>query len=365
MDCICNGVYLKRLQKLRECLAKKNIDIALVSKKANYTYLSGFTGTEASLLITMDHAFILTDSRYIEQASFQAPEFEVVKCTGEQMTARLNGLLSKGLFGDALGFEETYITYQKYSEYKNSLEKVKLVPLKGVIEDLRTKKDNNEINSIKMAVKIADDAFPHILQFIKPGVREIEIASEIEYFMKKSGASGASFETIVASGKRSSMPHGVATEKKLEQGDAIILDYGAVYKGYCSDITRTVFLGKPDEELFKIYNIVLKAQMEAARGAFNGLKAKEIDGIAREIIIKEGYGDNFGHGLGHGVGLEIHEQPSLSPFNENNIKNGMVVTVEPGIYLSGLGGVRIEDVVVINDQRPIVLTKSTKDMFII
>jgi Xaa-Pro aminopeptidase len=226
-------------------------------------------------------------------------------------------------------------------------------------------KDDYELDIIKKAVKIADDAFTHILPYIKPGIAEIEIAAEMEYYMKKAGAIGASFETIVASGQRSSMPHGVASDKKLELGDPITLDYGAYYEHYCSDMTRTVFLGQPKDEMKKIYNIVLEAQLKSSEGAAAGLLGKDIDLIARDIIYKNGYENNFGHGLGHSVGLEIHEDPRFSPSGNIKIENDMVITVEPGIYVSGLGGVRIEDIILINDDKPINLTKSSKEMIIL
>ncbi|HEX9060036.1 MAG TPA: M24 family metallopeptidase, partial [Clostridia bacterium] len=249
--------------------------------------------------------------------------------------------------------------------YKNNLKIQGFVPLEGLIEKLRIKKDDSEIKKIKDAVKVADDTFSHVLKLIKPGVAEIEIAAEIEYYMKKNGAKGPSFETIVASGKRAALPHGVASEKKLEIGDAVTMDYGAIYGEYCSDMTRTVFLGKPADELLKIYRIVLDAQLKAIEGAIAGVSGKDIDAIARGHIETNGYGNCFGHGLGHGVGLEIHEEPRLSPMGNLIMKDGMVVTVEPGIYVTGLGGVRIEDMIVINGEKPEILTSSTKELIIL
>lgn len=352
-----------RLESFRKKLGEKGLDGALVMKKENYMYMSGFTGTSAYLIITQHDAVLVTDFRYREQAEIEASLYEVVQFQGDVHFTLEEQLKAKGV--KRLGFEGSFLSYDRYMEFKSKLGVDEMVPMGGIIESLRVIKDEKEIEIIKKAVEIADMAFSHILGLLKPGVRETEVAAELEYHMKKLGASGASFETIVASGKRSSMPHGVASEKALEKGDAITLDFGAVYKGYCSDMTRTVFLGKPGAELEKIYRIVLEAQEEAMEKAAKGLKGSEIDRIARDIIAREGYGDYFGHGLGHGVGLEIHEEPRLSTGSSTTMENGMTVTVEPGIYISGLGGVRIEDIIVINGDNPIVLTKSPKEMIIL
>lgn len=353
----------KRLASLRLDLEEKGLDGALVTKRDNYIYLSGFTGTFAYLLITKSDAVLVTDFRYTEQAQKQAPLFEVIEYKGSLLVALNEIIKSKGI--GILGFEEDYVTYKKFEEFTGKLNIKELRPLAGIIEALRRIKDQEEIAVIKKAVKIADDAFSHILKYIKPGVREVEVAAEIEYFMKKEGAKGTAFDTIVASGHRSALPHGVASDKVIESGDAVTMDFGAIFEDYCSDMTRTVFVGKPKEELSKIYNIVLSAQELSSKGAKMGLSGKEIDFIAREFIAKNGYEKNFGHGLGHGVGIEVHEEPRLSPQGTTIMDNGMVVTVEPGIYVNGLGGVRIEDMVVINGDKPIVLTASTKEMIIL
>lgn len=353
----------KRLKKLRAFLLKKDIDAALITKRESYIYLSGFTGTSAFLIITQNDALLVTDFRYAEQAAKQATSFEIDEYQGSLLVA-LNELLKKKRI-KKLGFEEGYLTYGKYLEYKEKLNVESFLPLGGIVEELRLIKDSSEIETIKKAVEIADNAFEDILQYIKPGVTEIEIAAQIEYCMKKQGASGPSFETITASGMRSSMPHGTASQKKIEVGDAVTMDFGALYNDYCSDMTRTVFVGKPDEELVRIYRIVQEAQLKGIEGAKKGLTGKEIDFISRDIIKSNGFEKNFGHGLGHGVGLEIHEEPRLSQSGAVKMKNGMVVTVEPGIYVSGLGGVRIEDMIGINDDKPVVMTKSTKELIIL
>ncbi|NMB98644.1 MAG: aminopeptidase P family protein [Clostridiaceae bacterium] len=352
-----------RLLKVREKLNNNSIDAILITKRVNYMYLSGFTGTAAHLLITGENAFLITDFRYVEQATKQAPLFEIIKCQGS-IEMEINNILKK-LSIKNLGFESDNVTYDKYIHLKDKFEGIELVPQKGFAETLRIIKSKEEIEKVKKAVEIADGAFEHVLNFIKPGVKENEIAAELEHYIKKNGGQGPSFDTIVASGTRSAMPHGVASEKEIQAGDVVTMDYGAIYDGYCSDITRTVFVGHTDDKLKEIYEIVLSAQLEALKGAIKGKTGREIDEIAREIITKAGYGENFGHGLGHGVGLEIHEDPRLSITGERVMENGMVVTVEPGIYIEGLGGVRIEDMIVINDNQPLILTKAPKELYIL
>lgn len=353
----------KRIENLRKKIRKLKLDAVLVTKKENYMYFSGFTGSSAWLVITEQDAVLVTDFRYTLQAGKQAPLFEINTYKGS-IIKELNDVMEDKKV-ERLGFEDSNLTVEKFNDYKSKLNLKELVPLGGILDEIREVKDSFELKVISKAVKIADDTFEHILKYIRPGVAEVELAAEMEFFMRKQGATGSSFETIVASGVRSSMPHGVASEKKLENGDAITFDFGALYNGYCSDMTRTVFLGKPDKKLEKIYKIVLEAQIESSKGVKKGANGKDIDAIARDYIAQNGYGENFGHGLGHGVGLEIHEEPRLSMTAGKNMKNGMVVTVEPGIYVDGLGGVRIEDMVVVKDENPMILTSSSKEMIIL
>jgi Xaa-Pro aminopeptidase len=353
----------KRLETIRSKIKENEIDGILITKRENYTYLSGFTGSSAYLVITSDSADLITDFRYIEQATKQAPLFNIIKYKGN-VAIEINNALKRNNV-EKLGFESIDLTYDKYEDYSSKFEVKELIPLKNIIESIRMIKDSEELQFIKKAVEIADGAFLNVLPLIKPGILETEVSAEIEYFMKKQGAQGSSFQTIVASGARSAMPHGVASNKEIKNGDVIIMDYGAIYQGYCSDITRTIFLGKPDEKMTKIYDIVLRAQKEALNGSHKGLKGREIDSIAREIINNSGYEKNFGHGLGHGVGLEIHEEPRFAPSDDNTMENGMVVTVEPGIYVEGYGGVRIEDMIVIKDDQPEILTRATKELIVL
>jgi Xaa-Pro aminopeptidase len=352
-----------RLSTFRNKLKDLKIDGALITKRENYMYLSGFSGSSANLLITDKKAYLLTDFRYVEQAAKQAPLFEIVQHKPNIIDTIYEIVNSEGI--NKLGFEDQSATYYQYKEYAEKLKNIELFGIGSVVDDLRAIKDEQEIEIINTAVEIADKAFDHVLRIIKPGITELDVAAELEYKMKKLGASGASFETIVASGIRSSMPHGIASEKKLELGDTITMDFGAMYNHYCSDMTRTVFLGQPKEEMMNIYKIVLNAQLKSEKGAIRGRTGKEVDQIARDIIYKNGFEGKFGHGLGHGLGLEIHESPRLSVSGERVLENNMAVTIEPGIYVEGLGGVRIEDTIIIRDDKPRVLTKSSKEIIIL
>jgi Xaa-Pro aminopeptidase len=358
-----NQLLSNRLDAFRTKIRDLEIDGALITKRENYMYLSGFTGTSANLLITDKKAYLLTDFRYIEQSAKQAPLFEIVQHKPEITDTIYELISSEGI--RKLGFEDQSASYSTYKSFADKFINTGLTGIGSTIDDLRIIKDSQEIETINKAVQIADSAFTHVLSLIKPGITELDIAAELEYKMKKLGASGASFETIVASGLRSSMPHGIASEKRLELGDAITMDFGALYNQYCSDITRTVFLGQPKKELSDIYKIVLNAQITSENGAVRGKTGREVDRIARDIIYKNGFEGKFGHGLGHGVGLEIHESPRLSMGGDRILENNMAVTIEPGIYVEGLGGVRIEDTIIIMDDSPIVLTKSNKELIII
>lgn len=356
-------MFLKRINDMRKIISQNKLDGLMIQQRENYIYLSGFNGTFACLLITLEDLILITDSRYIDQAKHQAELFEIIKYD----TSLLNSLnkIVKDKNIEILGFESGFITYEKYLTYKKYLKIKELVPLKETAEVLRAIKDNAEIEKIKIAIKIADNAFWHILNYIKPGVPEVEIAAELECFMRKQGAKGVSFETIVASGIRSSLPHGIASEKLIEFGDVVLMDFGAVFDDYCSDITRTVFVGEPNEQLKKVYEIVLNSQKHAINNIQDGMTGKDIDSLARNVISEYGYDRNFGHGLGHGVGINVHETPRISPSGNDSIKNGMVFTIEPGIYLSNCGGVRIEDMVFIDKGEATVLTESCKDLIIL
>lgn len=352
---------MSRLTKLRTKMTSEKLDAFLCMRPENRRYLSGFTGSAGMLLITQDQAFLLTDFRYLEQAAAQAPEFQVVKIGNEPFKTLAE--LDQGI--EVLGFEGDFVTFEEYGKLEQNFARTRLVSRPELVNHLRSVKEPSEIELIREAVRIADDAFSEILQFISVGQTEAEIALHLEFSMRQAGASGPSFDFIAASGWRSAMPHGVASSKKVQQGEFLTLDYGAIYQGYCSDITRTVCLGEPDEKQRALYDTVLAANRAGIAAVRPGLTGKEVDAAARKLIEDAGYGEYFGHGLGHSVGLAIHEGPNLSPREERVLEPGMVVTVEPGIYLPDYGGVRIEDMVLVTEQGCEVLTKAPKDLIII
>lgn len=341
---------MKRVENLRASLAEA--EAYYITSRANIFYYSGFTSEDASLVITPDRQILVTDSRYTVQAKQQSPEFEVVD------KPPLDGLKK-------IGFEENHLTYKEYKKLACAAAEAKLFEAEKEISVFRRKKDAEEIGKIAAAEALGDAAFSHILNIIRPGMTEREAAFEIEAYMLKNGASGTSFETIVASGLRSAMPHGTASDKVMEKGDFVTMDFGCVLDGYCSDMTRTIVLGNASERQKEIYNVVLTAQKEALKEIFAGKKCSDIDKKARDIIKNAGYGDYFGHALGHSVGIEIHENPCFSPKSDDVTEVGNVITVEPGIYIEGFGGVRIEDVVAISTKNTSNLTKSEKDLIII
>lgn len=351
---------IKRIARIREILKSIDADGIIAYSPENRRYLSGFTGSTGYVIISPKYAGFVTDFRYAEQASSQCEGFEIIKNENPLSEYLANTIKKYGI--SKMAYEDSYMTVGFYEQLKDKLNGIEMIPLKDAAGEIRIIKDEDELLNIKKAAGIADSAFTHILKLIKPGISEQDISLELEYYMRKNGALGNSFDSIVASGLRSSLPHGIATEKEINNGDLLTLDFGCVYNGYCSDMTRTIVVGKASEEQKKIYNIVLNAQTEALLHIKSGVLGKDIDKIARDIISKAGYGDNFGHGLGHGVGLAVHEEPRLSLLGERVLEKNMVVTNEPGIYIPGFGGVRIEDLVAVGDDGPVIYSKSPKEL---
>ncbi|MDD2234217.1 MAG: Xaa-Pro peptidase family protein [Desulfitobacteriaceae bacterium] len=352
---------MNRLKNLRQKMQTEGIDAFFSIVPENRCYLSGFTGSAGCLLILPERAFLLTDFRYIEQANQEAIGFKVIKIINN-MFASL-ALITQG--AKRLGFEGDYLNYLDYCRLKEALPQTELVSLPDLVTGLRSIKDSTEISLIRTAVQIADQAWANILNQLEVGQTEEGIALDLEFTMRRAGASGASFDFIVASGKRSALPHGRASQKKIAKGEFLTVDFGAVYQGYCSDITRTVILGEPDKRQKEIYELVLAANYAGIKAVKPGLKGKEVDAVARDIIQKAGYGEFFGHGLGHAVGLSVHEGPSLNMREEKILQPGMIVTVEPGVYIPDWGGVRIEDMVLVTEQGCEVLTQSPKGLTIV
>ncbi|KPU28078.1 Xaa-Pro dipeptidase [Caloranaerobacter sp. TR13] len=357
IDLIVNNA---RIEKLKKYMKEVDIDSVIIFKPENRRYISGFTGTSGYIIITEKENYIATDFRYLEQVSKQCEGFNIIELNSLHT---IFDVLSE-LKVERLGIEDNFATLQFVRNIEEKCSNINIVPLNGVLENIRMIKDKQEIELIKNAAEITDKAFNHILDFIKVGVKELDIAIELEYFMKKLGAEGPSFKFIIASGKRSAMPHGVASDKIVEDGDFLTIDIGCIYKGYCSDMTRTIVIGKANEKQKNIYNIVLEAQTESLKAIKPDVQGYELDRIARDIIDSYGYKEHFGHGLGHGVGLEVHENPRLAQNEMGKIalKPGMIITVEPGIYIPNFGGVRIEDLVLVTEDGYEVLSKTTKEL---
>ncbi len=351
-----------RVEKLRKKMQEENLDSFLITSPYNLRYLTNFTGTTGLAVITLEKAFFITDFRYTEQAAAQAQGFEIIKNVGPIFEEVADLVQKEGL--RELGFEETTVSFLEYSVLEEIID-AQLIPISGMIEELREIKDEEEIAIIEKACSIADLAYDHILKMIQPGMTEIEVANQLDFYMRSLGASGVSFETIVASGLRSAMPHGVASKKIIEQGDLLTIDFGCYYEGYVSDMTRTFAIGDPGEQLKEIYQIVLEAQLAVLEVAKPGVTGKQLDAVARDYITKHGYGEAFGHSTGHGIGLEIHEGPNVSVRAEKQFVPGNIITDEPGIYLPGIGGVRIEDDLLITSDGNRVLTHSPKELIIL
>ncbi len=349
----------KRLKIFRDKIKKENKEIEgfLVTNLKNLNYLTGFDG-EGFALITSSKNYLLTDSRYTEQAQKESPDFKILTDEPNKKNARilaLKKILAKSKI-KKIAFESNNLSYADFKKYSDNFDSMEFLPTENIIEQIRMIKDKEEIIKIKKAAQITTESLKDVFEIIKPGVRELDIASELAYTMRKKGAHKESFDIIVVSGERSSLIHGKPSEKKIVEGELIIIDVGANYQNYNSDITRTIIIGKENQKQKKVFSIVSEAQKEALEFLKPGVKCKEVDSVARDIIVKKGYGEYFGHGLGHGVGLDIHELPRVS-FSDNTVLlPGMVVTIEPGIYLPEVGGVRIEDSVLITETGYEILT---------
>ena len=348
-----------RLIRLKEKISAEEIDALLVTKIPNVTYFSGFRGDSTAIFIGKNFLKLITDGRYINQARQQTKNFALVEQTEGLYKKIVAEIKSSGC--KKIGVEGLVMTVAELSYLKKELAGVEFKSV--ALDTLRQVKDAAEIAQIQVACEIADDAFKKVLAVLKPNVREIEVAAELEYFMRRLGSEKAAFDTIVASGWRGSLPHGVATEKKICAGELVTMDFGAVYNGYCSDITRTVCVGRASAEQKKIYNAVLDAQLYGLEIITAGKGGKEIDEAVRERLTAAGYEKFFVHGLGHGVGLEIHEEPRLSKRSKcESLLPNMIVTDEPGLYIENFGGVRIEDTVLVTGGGAQPLTLAQKNL---
>ncbi len=339
-----------------------DIDCVLVTSDVNRRYFTGMKSSAGTVVAFRDKAYLIIDFRYIEKARAVVTSAEVIE--QKKLYHQLSELIHSHSARN-IAVESQTMTINQLNTLKKFIKDIEFIEtdvLSNAINLLRMSKDLSEIECIRKAQEIAETAFDGILDFIKEGVTEREIAMELERIMMINGSEGVSFETIVLSGENTSMPHGVPSDKKVKKGEFILMDYGAVYNGYHSDMTRTVCLGEPSDEMRKVYDIVLEAQTAAINAAHSGITGQELDLIARSIIDDAGYGEYFGHSLGHGVGLEIHEKPNASQSYNHVLNENAVVTIEPGIYIAGKFGVRIEDFVILHENKCVNITKSAKNI---
>ena len=364
-----------RLARLRAKMAELRLDGFLVgapvedtfhTHSANRRYLSGFTGSVGWLLITLERAFIAVDFRYFEQAERESPEFTLFQASGgmETWLQRLVG--EAGLTGKRIGFEPAGTTVGAFQAMKKAIgeipagERPKLLAAPPLVEELRAIKEAEEVAAIQRAVDLGDEAFESVTNRIEPGWTERQVAWEIEKYAREHGADGLSFQTIVAAGPWGAMPHAQPRDRPIGAGEPVVIDMGVRVDGYCSDLTRTITVGGENGRFQEIYDIVLTAQLAAEEMVKSGMSGEEAHMLAHNVIAEAGYGENFGHGLGHGVGLLVHESPRLAKKSKDELKDGMVATIEPGIYLSDWGGVRIEDMVVIENGKARVMSRAPK-----
>ena len=345
-----------RLKKLFPSFKKAGIDALLVSSWPNVTYLSGFKATESWLLLSPKGLAFITDSRYVEQAQKEAVGFKIYLRDKKSVTEIVADLVAAWKI-KRLGFEAPIVTYSFYSALAKRVGKDNLAPTANLVESLREIKDGEEIDLIRRSANISVKGFHYVRHIARPGMKERDLQGRLEHYTKSLGSEKPSFDIIIASGARASMPHCQSNETPLKNNDMVLVDMGVVYESYCSDLTRPIFLGKMSPLHKKIHRIVWEAQRAGIKKAGPGIACSEVDAACRRVIDKHGYGRLFGHGTGHGVGLEVHEAPNVSGRSDTVLKPGMVVTVEPGIYLPGKFGVRIEDMVLITEKGNEVLTR--------
>jgi len=348
-----------RLEKLRAVVIQNNCDALLVYCPENRRYLSGFTGSSGYLLITPTQALLATDFRYFEQMKREAPHFELLPLKNYGADWLVTAARRLGV--KKIAFEAGYLPFSSYKQFVDaasvdSTEGIRLLPETGWVESLRSIKDESELASIRRAVSLTRAGLNDVLEWARPGMTEKEIAWHLEKFLRENGSGSMPFEIIVASGPNSALPHAHPGERQVMAGDPIVIDVGSRIDGYCSDITRTVCLGSADDTFQRVRDVVFAAQQVALATLKSGMTGSQADGLARTVIEQAGYGDRFGHGLGHGVGLEPHEEPRLGPSSADVLANSQVFTVEPGVYIPGWGGVRIEDTVLLAGGKAVVLT---------
>jgi len=357
-----------RVEKLRRMLNEQSLDAIIITQPQNSLYLSGFGPSvqpdeiAGALLITEDDSILMTGFIYLEQAEREAPVFRLFKVErgDEEMVKALPGLLEE-VGAKWVGFEAEHLTFARYQKWASALEGSEWVPTSGLVEEIRAIKDQDEIEAIRKAVTLADETYAYLREYIRPGLTEREVAWEAEIYMRQRGAEKIAFDFIIAGGPNGALPHATTTERAFREGEPMVIDIGARVESYHSDLTRTIYLGEPEARFQEIYALVRRAQESALEGIRAGMKGREADALARQVIEEAGYGEYFGHGLGHGVGLAVHEKPRAANTSEEELRAGMILTVEPGIYIPDWGGVRIEDMVVIREEGVEVLNRASKE----
>ena len=355
--------FQNRLRAIRDKISYMGLDGIYVTNLTNVRYITGFTGSAGSVLILENESHFFTDGRYIEQSKEQVKNcsIHIVGTAHFEIIAKKN-LLSKN---QTLGIEGDFISINLYDNIKQTLSNVKLEKISDIIGEIAAIKDEHEIQSLKTAIEITDTVFDLIIPDLKIGAVEKEIAAKISYLFKMNGAEGDSYDSIIGSGYLGALPHARPTEKQFEKGDFVVMDFGALYNGYHADMTRTIVIGEATSKHHEIYDIVLKSQLAGISFAKAGITGQELDQECRQIITAAGYGDKFIHSTGHGIGLEVHTYPRISSFNKLPLLENYVITIEPGIYIPGWGGVRIEDDCLIQSDTCIPLNTSTKEMLIL
>lgn len=351
----------ERLKRLRKVILSKDLDGMLVSAESNVSYISGFTGDSSLLVVTSAKQYFITDFRYVEQAASECPGWTVVRRGKDGLWKTAAAAMAEGGVRK-LGFESGHLTHAGHAKLAEAAEGVTLTPLADVVETLRAVKTPEEIERIEEALRTQESALREVLAWIRPGITEKRVAAELDCRMRLGGAERPAFETIVATAERASLPHARPTERVISQGDAVLVDWGATCFFYNSDLTRVVHFGTVSREFRAVYDIVRSAQERALAVIRPGVTFSEVDGAARGFIAERGHGESFGHALGHGVGLEVHESPVVREGNTERLQPGMVFTVEPGIYIPGWGGVRIEDMVLVTDDGVRVLSDFERDL---
>lgn len=346
---------------IKKKMSESDLDSFIIRKWSNLRYVTGFTGDYGYAVIGATEISFFTSLLYKEQAQYTVKEpFKVIAVKDNIFESFSK--FGASFWGKKVGYESDVLTCSAFNKLKEKLHFVELIPTTGIVEEIREVKDSSEIQSITHAQQITESVFDAVLELVRPGVEELDLACEIDYQFRQKGGERSAFETIVASGQNSSIPHAIPSNRKLNAGDLVLFDMGTMFDGYASDMTRTVVLGKADSEQKKIYDLVLEAQLVALDSISAGMKCSEVYSRALNVFEKAGYGDKFIHSLGHGVGLEVHEIPLLSHDTHTELKENFVITVEPGIYIPGWGGIRIEDMVVVTDNGCLNLTKSPKTL---